>query len=89
MKASIDKQKNILRVELPLDGPTPSASGKSLVLASTRGNWASGATFAGQPVIIGLTAYIRRSALPPETPGGDGRLAACLAWCRGQASSSS
>lgn len=50
-----------LVISLPLNPvPTPSASGKTLVVASTHGNVATTAQVNGQPVVIGVNAYIRR-----------------------------
>ena len=49
-----------LIVTIPLNDPRPSASGKTLVVASTGGNQATTATVQGKPVIIGLNAYIKR-----------------------------
>jgi hypothetical protein len=39
--------------------PTPSASGKTLVVASTRGNAVTDVLVDGNPVTIGLNAYIK------------------------------
>ena len=39
--------------------PVPSASGKTLVVASSHGNQPTTATVNGKPVIIGLNAYIK------------------------------
>jgi hypothetical protein len=58
MKATIENQELVLRI--PLQEPTPSASGKTLVVASTHGNMTTSAQIAGKPVIIGLNAYIKR-----------------------------
>lgn len=57
MKASI--KNNVLIIEIDMQEPAPSASGKTLVVASTHGNQASTVTVNGKPVIIGLNAYIR------------------------------
>lgn len=56
MKAVIDG--NNLVITIPLQHPTPSTSGKTLVVASSKGNKQTEATVEGQPVIIGLNAYI-------------------------------
>ena len=49
-----------LIVKVPLQAPTPSASGKTLVVASTRGSQTFGDVLVdGQPVTIGLNAYIK------------------------------
>ncbi len=39
--------------------PTPSASGKTLVVASSHGNQATSVIIDGKPVIVGVNAYIR------------------------------
>lgn len=56
MKVTINEKNNTLTVVLPID-PAPSKSGKSLVIASTRGNKICSATFNGQPVTLGVNAY--------------------------------
>jgi len=58
MKAEI-KDGNLI-ITIPLDTPKPSASGKTLVVASTRGNVATAAQVNGKPVTIGLNAYIQK-----------------------------
>jgi len=50
----------VLYVEIDIQAPSPSASGKTLVVASTHGNVATTATVNGQPIILGLNAYIRK-----------------------------
>ena len=58
MKAEI-KGKQLI-ITLDLQEPTPSASGKTLVVASTHGNIKTDATVNGKPVTIGVNAYIHR-----------------------------
>lgn len=59
MKATI--KGNTLIIEIPMNPtPQPSASGKTLVVASTRGNVKTDAKVNGKEVIIGLNAYIPR-----------------------------
>lgn len=58
MKVSIEGKELIIRMDL--EEPTPSASGKTLVVASTRGNMTTSVLVQGKPVIIGLNAYIKR-----------------------------
>jgi hypothetical protein len=48
-----------LIVEIDLQEPTRSASGKTLVVASTHGNVVTSAMVQGKPVTIGLNAYIK------------------------------
>lgn len=58
MEARIEGKKLI--VEIDLEDPKPSASGKTLVVASSHGNMATAAKVNGQNVIVGLNAYIRK-----------------------------
>jgi len=54
-------ENGILTITLPVEpDPRPSASGKTLVVASSHGNQATTATVNGEPVVIGVNAYIRR-----------------------------
>lgn len=48
-----------LVITLPLETPRPSATGKTLVVASTHGNQTSTAIVHDKPVIVGVNAYIR------------------------------
>lgn len=56
IEAKIEGNKLIITCDL--EEPTPSASGKTLVVASTRGNMQTGVTVNGKTLIIGLNAYI-------------------------------
>ncbi len=49
---------NKLVITCDLDEPVPSASGKTLVVASTRGNMKTDLLIHGKPLTIGLNAYI-------------------------------
>lgn len=60
MNAIVTIEKNELVIRLPLQQPTPSASGKTLVVASTRGNMKTTAQVDGKPIVIGVNAYIAR-----------------------------
>jgi len=61
LKAKIEGNDLVIRV--PLNGtPVLSASGKSLVVASSHGNQKTEATVNGQPVIVGANAYIFRQS---------------------------
>ncbi len=57
MKVIIKDQ--VLHIEIPLHAPRPSATGKTLSVASSRGNQPTEARVDGKPVIIGLNAYIK------------------------------
>ena len=58
MKVEIRDKK--LYIEIDLEEPAPSSSGKTLVVASTHGNTVTTAEVNGNPVTIGLNAYIKR-----------------------------
>lgn len=58
IKATIND--GILTIQIPTQTPTPSASGKTLVIASTRGNITTTATVDGKPVKLGVNAYIQK-----------------------------
>jgi hypothetical protein len=61
VKATIENDELVIR--LPVNKPPrPSQSGKTLVVASTHGNQPTQAVVNGQPVIIGVNAYIRNAA---------------------------
>ena len=61
MKVTVEGGELVIR--LPLHNPpTVSASGKTLVVASTRGNQKTDAVVNGQPVTVGVNAYIARPA---------------------------
>jgi len=57
MKAEIKDGKLILTIDM--QSPTRSASGKTLVVASSHGNQPTSAMIDGKPVIVGVNAYIR------------------------------
>lgn len=58
MKAEI-KDGNLI-ITIPMQEPRASASGKTLVVATTSGNVKTGVEVNGQEVILGLNAYIKR-----------------------------
>ena len=49
-----------LVITIPLEKPKPSATGKNLVVASSRGNQTTTAVVDGQPVVVGFNAYIKK-----------------------------
>ena len=59
MKVEVDKKTNELVIRLPMQEPTRSGSGKSLVVASSHGNQATTAQVDGRPIVVGVNAYIR------------------------------
>jgi hypothetical protein len=59
MARKVEIRDNKLCIEIDLEKPTPSSSGKTLVVASTRGNAVTDVMVDGKPVTIGLNAYIK------------------------------
>jgi len=58
MEAKIEN--GILTIKLPVQEPRPSATGKTLVVATSGGKQSTTAQVNGKPVTIGVNAYIRR-----------------------------
>lgn len=56
MKVAIESGELVIRI--PMQAPTPSASGKTKVVASTRGNVRTTVEVDGKPVTVGVNAYI-------------------------------
>jgi hypothetical protein len=69
MKVSLSKDSKTLTIELPVE-PVASKSGKSLVIASTRGNQPTTVEFNGKPITIGVNAY---TANPPAATAPVGK----------------
>jgi hypothetical protein len=59
MTAEIKDKQLIIKIDLQ-DPPAPSASGKTLLIASTHGNLATSATVQGKPLTVSVNAYIKR-----------------------------
>ena len=62
MKTTI--KDHVLHIEIPLHAPRPSATGKTLTVASSCGNKPTEARVNGQTVIVGINAYIQPIQLP-------------------------
>jgi hypothetical protein len=60
MALKVEIKNSTLFIEIDLEEPTPSSSGKTLVVASTHGNTVTTAEVDGKPITIGLNAYIKR-----------------------------
>jgi hypothetical protein len=54
-----DPDKKVLIITIDTQAPVPSKSKKSLVLATTHGNQASGVNVDGKALIVGVNAYLR------------------------------
>jgi hypothetical protein len=60
MALKVEIKDNKLFIEIDLEKPTPSSSGKTLVVASTHGNVVTSAKVEDKPITLGLNAYIKR-----------------------------
>lgn len=58
MKVTIEKNELVIRI--PMQEPAPSASGKTLVIATTRGNQKTDVQLKGYGAItVGVNAYVK------------------------------
>ncbi len=55
---SVTRDGDSLVIRIPLQPPVPSASGKTLVIASTHGNQRAGIQIDGKDVFVGVNAYV-------------------------------
>jgi hypothetical protein len=60
MQVTIDEVAGTLNIVLPLQEPKESASGKTLVIASTHGNVKLAQNYKGKTVTVGVNAYISK-----------------------------
>ena len=56
----VEIKDNKMFIELNMQTPAPSKSGKTLVVASSRGIVATMATIDGKPVQVGINAFIAK-----------------------------
>jgi hypothetical protein len=60
-KMEVELKNKKLIITIPVnDKPIPSASGKTLVVASSHGNQKTAVTINGKAVIVGVNAYIQK-----------------------------
>lgn len=63
MNAQYDEKHGTLTITVKCNPkPIPSATGKTLVVASSHGNQATTAVVNGQPLVVGFNAYIKAGA---------------------------
>ena len=55
---TVTREGDTLVIRIPIQTPTPSASGKTLVVASTRGNQKTAVQIDGKDLYMGLNAYV-------------------------------
>lgn len=59
---SVTRENDMLVIRIPIQPPTPSASGKTLVVASSRGNQRTDLKIDGKDVFVGVNAYVYSEA---------------------------
>jgi hypothetical protein len=55
---TVSREGDMLVIRIPIKPATPSASGKTLVVASTRGNQKTGLQVDGNDLYLGVNAYV-------------------------------
>ncbi len=55
---SVTREGDTLVIRIPIQTPTPSASGKTLVVASTHGNQKTAVQIDGKDLYLGVNAYV-------------------------------
>jgi hypothetical protein len=66
--ARINRQRKTLVVEIPLRRATPSASGKTLVVATTQGCKTTNVRHRGRPVVVVASAFVYPEKNPRKNP---------------------
>ncbi len=59
MATTVKVEGKKLVITMDLQEPTPSSSGKTLIVATTSGNMATEAKVNGKTVIVGVNAYVK------------------------------
>ncbi|MDO8562606.1 MAG: hypothetical protein Q7S25_02045 [Candidatus Limnocylindria bacterium] len=54
----MNREGDMLVIRIPITKATPGASGKTLVVASTRGNQRTGVQIDGKDLYVGVNAYV-------------------------------
>jgi hypothetical protein len=57
ISVDLDKKNKILTIKMPLENPRPSASGKTQLIASTRGVKTAEISYLGHPVSVVANAF--------------------------------
>ena len=55
---TVTREADTLVIRIAIKEPTPSASGKTLVVASSRGNQKTGVQIDGKDLYLGINAYV-------------------------------
>ena len=60
LKVKVDENCNVLTIEIPLSPPAPNSTGRTFVVASTRGFARTEATVGGKPLSVSINATVPR-----------------------------
>jgi len=60
MSTTVKIEGNNLVITIPMQTPAPSMSGKTLVVATTRGNLKTDCKLGGKDIVIGVNAYVAK-----------------------------
>jgi hypothetical protein len=55
---TVTREGDMLVIRIPIKTPSPSVSGKTLVVASTRGNQKTAVQIDGKDLYLGVNAYV-------------------------------
>ncbi len=55
---AVTREGDTLVIRIPITAPAPSSSGKTLVVASTRGNQKTAVQIDGKDLYLGVNAYV-------------------------------
>lgn len=67
MTLQVRQRGNVLRIELPLEEPTSSNSGKTMLVASTHGGKTTEVFYKGSRIVVNASAFIYPEAKQPKT----------------------
>jgi hypothetical protein len=63
---TVNREGDTLIIRIAIKRPTPSASGKTLVIASTRGNQKTSIQVEGKDLYLGINAYVYAEPKPQK-----------------------
>jgi hypothetical protein len=70
VSVKVDAKRKKIVIEADIETATPSSSGKSYVIASTRGNLRTAELVNGKPLTVGLNCYIPKDQAGTPVPSG-------------------
>lgn len=73
----VDRGKKTLTIQLPLEKPRLSASGKTLLLATTHGLATGEASYSGRPIVVAASAFVYPVDQAKTGDGGDSTPSDC------------